>query len=89
METADLEYWKSAILDEITNHEDIFHLFGPPIPRQSGMKVTPTRFLFSQKLVSLEERTQDSKSKAYKQIQGPRDYERFRARLFICEQQAY
>ena len=45
------------------------------------MKVTPTRFLFSQKLVSLEERNQDLKSKAYKQIQGSNDYERFRARL--------
>ena len=47
-------------------------MFGPPIPRQAGMKVTPTRFLFSQKLVSLEERNQDANSRAY---------ERYRARL--------
>ena len=71
MEHKDSEYWKAAILDEITNHEEIFHVFGPPIPKQAGMKVTPTRFLFSQKLVGLEERTQDARSKAYKQIQGP------------------
>ena len=81
MEHEDSEYWKAAILDEITNHEDGFHVFGPPIPRQAGMKVTPTRFLFSQKLVSLEERNQDAKSRAYKQIQGSNDYERYRARL--------
>ena len=59
----------------------IFHVFGPPIPKQPGMNVTPTRFLFSQKLVGLEERTQDAKSIAYKQLQGSHNYERFRARL--------
>ena len=63
MEHDDSEYWKAAILDEINNHEEIFHVFGPPIPKQPGMKVTPTRFLFSQKLVSLEERTQDASPK--------------------------
>ena len=45
------------------------------------MKVTPTRFLFSQKLVSLEERNQDMRSRAYKQVPASTDYERFRARL--------
>ena len=45
------------------------------------MKVTPTRFLFSKKIVSLEERSQDSKSSAYVPIPGSADYERFRARL--------
>ena len=52
MEHDDSEYWKAAILDDINNHEEIFQVFGPPIPKQHGMKVTPTRFLFSQKLVS-------------------------------------
>ena len=47
MEHKDAEYWKAAILDEITNHEEIFHVFEPPkTQRQQGMKVTPTRFLF-------------------------------------------
>ena len=78
MEHEDSEFWKAAILDEINNHEEIFNVFGPPIPRQPGMNVTPTRFLFSQKLVGLEERTQDAK---YKQLQGSHNYERFRARL--------
>jgi hypothetical protein len=32
-------------------------------------------------LVSLEERTQDAKSNAYKRMQGSNDYERYRARL--------
>ena len=45
------------------------------------MKVTPTRFLFSKKIVSLEERNQDSKSSAYIPIPGSADYEHFRARL--------
>ena len=52
----DSEFWRAVILDEITNHEEIFEAFGPPIPKQPGMKVTPTRFLFSLKLVSLDER---------------------------------
>ena len=43
--------------------------------------VTPTRFLFSKKIVSLAQRQQDGKSKAYKEIPGSSDYERFRARL--------
>ena len=45
------------------------------------MNVTPTRFLFLQKLVSLQERQHDAKSSAYKKISGSEDYERFRARL--------
>ena len=47
----------------------------------SGVKATPTRLLFSKKIVSLEERKQDFKSLAYKPIQNSSDYERFRARL--------
>ena len=43
----DSEFWKAAILDEITNHEEIFEAFGPPIPKQPGMSVTPARVLFS------------------------------------------
>ena len=39
MHCEDSEYWKAAILDEITNHEEVFHVFGPPIPRTQGMKV--------------------------------------------------
>ena len=70
---------KAAILDAIVNHEQVFKAFGPPVPREAHMKVTPTRFLFSQKLVSLDERKQDAKSAAYKSVPGSGDYERFRA----------
>ena len=77
----DVEYWKAAMLDQITNHKGIFHVFGPPIPREHNMKVTPTRFLFSKKIVSLEERKQNSSSSACVPIPGSSDYERFRARL--------
>ena len=52
LEHEDSGYWKAAILDEIVNHEQIFKAFGPLITREQHMKVTPTRFLFSQKLVS-------------------------------------
>ena len=55
--------------------------FGPPVPREAHMSVAPMRFLFSQKLVSLQERKQDAKSGAYKRVSGADDYERFRARL--------
>ena len=53
----DFEYWRAAfsILDEIVNHEEIFQAFGPPVRREQHMNVAPTRFLFSQKLVSLDE----------------------------------
>ena len=81
LRSEDSEYWKAAILDEIINHEEIFQAFGPPVPRESHMNVTPTRFMFSQKLVSLGERKKHLKSNAYKMIQGSGDYERFRARL--------
>ena len=81
LEHQDSEYWKAAILDEIVNHEQVFKAFGPPVPREAHMKVTPTRFLFSQKMVSLDERKQDAKSAAYKSFPGSGDYERFRARL--------
>ena len=77
----DSEYWKAAILDEIVNHEEVFQAFGPPVLREPHMSVTPTRFLFSQKLVSLQERQQDARSGAYKRIPTSGDYERFRARL--------
>ena len=81
----DFEYWRAAILDEIldeiVNYEEIFQAFGPPVHREQHMNVTPTRFLFSQKLVSVEERKQDTKSNVYKSVPGSRDYERFRARL--------
>ena len=40
----DSEFWNVAILDEITNYEEIFQAFGPAIPKQPGMRVTPTRF---------------------------------------------
>ena len=81
MSSEDSEYWKAAILDELANHEEVFQSFGPPIPKEPGIKATPTRFLFSKKLVSLDERKQDSKSLAYKQLQNLPNYERFRARL--------
>ena len=77
----DAEFWKAAMLDEMVNHEEVFGTFGPPIPRTKGIKATPTRFLFSKKIVSLQERKQDSKSLAYKSIPNSIDYERFRARL--------
>ena len=77
----DAEYWAQAILDEVANLEDVFMAFGPPVPRTSNMSVTPTRFLFSKKLVSLKQRKQDSKSNAYKSIPDSSDYERYQARL--------
>ena len=77
----DTEYWKSAIMDEIMNHEEVLHVFGPPIPRTNSMKVTPTCFLFSKKIISLEEQNQDSKSSAYIPIPKSADYECFRAQL--------
>ena len=66
MEHEDSEFWKAAIPNEITiaSHEEIFQVFGPSIPRQEHMKVMPTQFLFSQKLVSLKERKQDLQSRA-------------------------
>ena len=64
----DAEFWGEAILDEVSNLEDVFSAFGPPVPREAGMSVTPTRFLFSKKIVSLAQRQQDAKSKAYKEI---------------------
>ena len=69
-------------MDEIVDHE-VFQAFGPPVPREPHMSVTPTRFLFSQKylLVSLQERQQYAKSGAYKKIPTLGDYEWFRARL--------
>ena len=45
------------------------------------MSVTPTRFLFSKKIVSLAQQQQDAKFKAYKEILGSSDYERSRAQL--------
>ena len=81
LDSEDAEYWAQAILDEVANLEDVFMAFGPPVPRTSNMSVTPTRFLFSKKIVSLEQRKQDSKSNAYKSIPGSSDYERYRARL--------
>ena len=81
MSSEDLEFWKAAILDELANHEEVFQSFGPPIPKEPGIKATPTRFLFSKKLVSLDERKQDLKSLAYKQLKNSPSYERFRARL--------
>ena len=78
------EYWKAAILDEIVNHEQVFKAFGPPVPREVHMKVTPTRFLFSQKMVSLDERKQDAKSAAYKSFPGSGDYERF-CTIVVCQ----
>ena len=83
----DAEYWKSAMLDELANHEEIFQSYGPPIQREPGMKATPTRFLFSKKVVSLEERQQDKRSKAYKPMLLSTDYERFRARLLYVNNQ--
>ena len=66
MTCEDLEFWKAVVLDELTNHEEVFQSFGLPIPRETGVKATPTRFLFSKKLVSLEERKKDFKKLAYK-----------------------
>ena len=43
----DAEFWSEAILDEVSNLEDVFSAFGPPVPRTAEMSVTPTRFLFS------------------------------------------
>ena len=40
MECEDSEYWKAAMLDELTNHEEVFQSFGPPIPRSPGIKAT-------------------------------------------------
>ena len=54
LEHEDSKYWKAAILDEIINHEEVFQAFGPPVPREPHMSVTPTRFFFLQKLVSLQ-----------------------------------
>ena len=81
LEHEDAEYWGEAILDEVTNLEDVFMAFGPPVQRTSAMNVTPTRFLFSKKVVSLEQQKQDSKSSAYKSIPGSSNYERYGARL--------
>ena len=75
------EFWSEAVLDEVSNLEDVFSAFGPPVPHSSEMSVTPTRFFFPKKIVSLAQRQQDGKSKAYKEIPGSSDYERFRARL--------
>ena len=81
MASEDSEFWKAAILDELSNHEEVFQSFDAPLPKEPGIKATPTRFLFSKKLVSLDERKQDPKSLAYKQLQNSPNYERFRARL--------
>ena len=82
-DASEYSVWKAAMLDEITSHEDIFHVFGPPIHREDNMKVTPTRFLFSKKMVSLEERKQDSNSSAYVPIPGSYDYERLEHDCFL------
>ena len=58
----------------MANLEDVFMVFGPPVPRTSDMSVTPTHFLFSKKIVSLEQRKQDAKSSAYKSSPGSSDY---------------
>ena len=71
----DYKYYKAVIPGEIVNHEVIVEAFRPPIPREPHMKVTPTRFLFSQKLISLDERKQDAKSRAYKAIPGSSAYD--------------
>ena len=81
LECEDKEFWKAAMLDELVNHKEVFGAFGPAIPCPPGIKATPTRFLFSKKMVSADERKQDVKSLAYKQIPHSGDYERFRARL--------
>ena len=49
-----VEFWSEAVLDEVSNLEDVFSAFGPPVPRTSEMSVTPStsRFLFSKKIVS-------------------------------------
>ena len=75
------------MLDEMVNHEEGFGSFGPPIQHTQGMKATPTRFLFSKKIVSLQERKQDSKSLAYKSIPNSMDYKRFQVRLLYVNNQ--
>ena len=45
------------------------------------MKATPTCFLFSKKVVSLDERKQDARSQPYKPMLHSTDCEPFRARL--------
>ena len=65
----DAEFWRAAMLEELSNHEEIFNSFGPPIAKLPGMKATPTRFLFSKKIVSLEERQQAPQCMSYKAIQ--------------------
>jgi len=64
LECEDKEFWKAAMLDELVNHEEVFGAFGPAVPRPPGIKATPTRFLFSKKMVSVDERKQDVKSLA-------------------------
>ena len=44
MSSEDSEFWKAAILDELSNHEEVFQSYGPPIPKEPGIKATPTRF---------------------------------------------
>jgi len=53
MSSEDSEFWKAAILDELANHEEVFQSFGPPIPKEPGIKATPTRFLFSKSWLAL------------------------------------
>ena len=60
MTREDSEFWKATILDELSNHEEVLQSFGPPIPKEPGVKATPTRFLFSKKSVSIEERNQEA-----------------------------
>jgi len=36
----DSEFWKAAILDELSNHEEVFQFLGPPIPKEPGIKAT-------------------------------------------------
>ena len=78
----DAGFWKAAMLDKMVI-EEVFGSFGHPIPRTQGMKATPTTILFSKKIVSLQERKQDSKCLAYKSIPNSMDYERFR--VVICQ----
>ena len=78
----DSEYWRAAILDEIVNHEEIFQAFGPSVPQEQHMNVTPTGqvLIFSEVSKSSRKKT-GHKIQCLQVCSRVGDYERFRARF--------